>query len=186
MTLRNKINLSIIVFLLLSFLLILFLIFPLFNDIKKNSQELISQKQKITILENELKNIEEFKKDYQKIKLSLEKVETLFTNSDVPIDFITFLEKNARDCGISIKIIPASLIRTNEDPWPVIGFTINAAGPFSNFLRFLEKLESGPYLNELLSLNIRRLSEGELNLKDFEMFSLGDIQASFLIKVFAK
>jgi len=170
----------------LGFLLILFLIFPLFGDIKKNSQELISQKKKITILENEIRNIEEFKKDYQKIKPNLEKVETFFANSDVPIDFITFLEKNARDCGISIKIIPASLIRTSEDSWPVIGFTINAAGPFSNFLRFLEKLESGPHLSELLSLNIRGLTEGELKLKDFEMFSLGDVQAGFLVKVFTK
>ncbi len=80
MTLRNKINLSIVVFLLLSLLLILFLIFPLFSDIKKNSQELISQKKKIAILENEIRNIEEFKKDYQTIKQSLERIETFFTN----------------------------------------------------------------------------------------------------------
>jgi hypothetical protein len=186
MTTKNKINLSIVVFLLLSLLLILFLISPLFSDIKKNSQELISQKKKIAILENEIRNVEEFKKDYQKIKPNLEEIETFFTNSEAPINFITFLENNSQDCGISIKIIPASLIRASEDPWPAIGFTINTAGPFSNFLRFLEKLESSPYLIEVLNLNIRGLTEGELKLKDFEMFSLGGVQASFLVKVFTK
>jgi len=186
MSLKNKINLSIIIFFFLDLLFIVFLIFPLFRDIKTISQELISQKKELAILENEIKNIEEFEKDYQKIKPSLEKVETFFTNSDVPIGFITFLEKNAKDNGLPIKIIPASLFKTSEDAWPIIGFTINVAGPSSSFLRFLEKLEAGPYLTQLLNLNIRRLTEGELKLKDFEMFSLGDVQASFLVKVFTK
>ena len=186
MTIKNKINLSLIFFLILAIFLLAFLIYPLLKDIKNNSKEMISQKKEVLSLENKIKDIEEFRKNYAKIRPNLEKIETLFTNSEAPIDFISFLEKTSQDCRVSIQIVPAAITRVSEEPWPSLSFSITLTGSFPNFLRFLEKLESGPYLTEIQNLSIKRLQDTELKSKEFESLSLGDIQASFLIKVFTK
>ena len=185
MNIKNKINLSLIFFLFLSIFFVAFLVYPLLKDIKNNSKEIISQKKEVLSLENKIKDIEEFRKNYAKIRPNLEKIETLFTNSEAPIDFISFLEKTSQDCRVSIQIVPAAITRS-EEPWPSLSFSITSAGSFPNFLRFLEKLESGPYLTEIQNLSIKRLQDTELKSKEFENLSLGDIQASFLIKVFTK
>ena len=186
MNIKNKINLSLIFFLILAIFLLAFLIYPLLEDIKNNSKEMISQKKEVLSLENKIKDIEEFRKSYAKIKPNLEQIETLFTNSEAPIDFISFLEKTSQDCQVSIKIAPAAITKEGEAPWPSLSFSITSLGSFPNFLRFLEKLESGPYLTEIQNLSIKRLLDPELKSKEgFENLSVGDIQANFLIKVFA-
>ena len=186
MTIKNKINLSLIFFLILAIFLLAFLIYPLLEDIKNYSKEIISQKKEVLSLENKIKDTEEFRKNYAKIKPNLEKIETLFTNSEAPIDFISFLEKTSQDCHLTIKIVPAAITKKTEEPWASLGFSITLAGSFPNFLRFLEKLESAPFLTEIQNLSIKRLQDTELKLKEFENLSLGDIQASFLIRVFTK
>ena len=186
MTIKNKINLSLIFFLILAIFLLAFLIYPLLKDIKNYSNEIISQKKEVSSLENKIEDLEEFRKNYAKIKPNLEKIETLLTNSEAPIDFISFLEKTSRDCHLTIKIVPAAITKKTEESWASLSFSIILTGSFPNFLRFLEKLESGPYLIEIQNLSIKRLPETELKSKEFENLSLGDIQASFLIKVFTK
>lgn len=186
MTLRNKINLSLVIFLILSILLIVFLIYPLFKDIENNSRELILKKQETAVLEDRIKNIEEFRENYRQINPNLEKIVTLFVDSRIPIEFIDFLEKNSRDCQISIKLSPSSATKVAKDPWSSINFQINAAGSFSNFLKFIEKLESSKYLIEIKNLNISHLTEAELRSIEFEDFSIRDIKANFILKVYAK
>ena len=186
MNIKNKINLSLIFFLFLSIFFVAFLVYPLLKDIKNYSNEIISQKKEVSSLENKIEDIEEFRKNYAKIKPNLEKIETLFTNPEAPIDFISFLEKTSQDCQISIKIVPAAITKKTEESRAPLSFSITSAGSFPNFLRFLEKLESGPYLTEIQNLSIKRLQDTELKSKEFESLSLGDIQASFLIKVFTK
>ena len=186
MTLRKKINLSLIIFTLLFIFSIIFLISPLYKDIKNNSQELISKKQEMAVLEAKIKNIEEFKKNYREINPNLEKIATLFVESAVPIEFIDFLEKTSRDCQTSIKISPSLVVKIPKDPWPSIAFQITSVGSFPNFLKFLEKLESSKYLIEIQNLNISRLTEAELKLKEFEKFSLGDVKTIFSLKVYTK
>jgi len=186
MNIKNKINLSLIFFLILAIFLIAFLIYPLLEDIKNNSKEIISQKKEIKVLENKIRDTEEFRKNYAEIKPNLEKIETLFTNSEAPIDFISFLEKTSQACHLTIKIVPSAITKKTEEPWPSLSFSITLTGSFPNFLRFLERLETGPYLTEIQNLSIKRLLETELKLKEFENLSLGDIQASFLIRAFTK
>jgi hypothetical protein len=186
MTLRNKINLSLIFFLILAIFWIAFLIYPLLRDVKNYSNEIISQKKEQLSLENKIKDIEEFRKNYAKIKPNLEKIESLFANSEAPIDFISFLEKTSQDCHLTIKIAPVAITKKTKEPWPSLGFSITSAGSFPNFLRFLEKLESGLFLTEIQNLSIKRLLDTELKSKEFENLSVGDIQANFLIKVFAR
>ena len=185
MIFKNKTNLSLIIFFLLGVFLSIFLIYPLYKDIQNSSQELISQKQKLLFLEDKIKNIEGFKKNYREIKENLEKIKSLLIKSEAPISFISFLEKSYQDCQISIKISPSSFRKEKKDNWPSITFQISSICPPSNFFKFIEKIESGPFLVEINNLNIARLTEINLRSKECQECSLGDIKVSLSVKAFA-
>jgi len=186
MTLTKKIYLSLATFNILSLGLIFFLIYPLFIEIKKNSKDLISQKQTIQALEAKIENLEKFKILYQDLKPDLEKINTLFVDPEVPIEFISFLEKTSADCEVLIKISSAPAKKTKTDPWPSINFQIFTFSSFPNFLKFLEKLENSPYLIEISNLSIQRITEADLKLKKDERLALGDVKSTFTIKVYTK
>lgn len=173
MTVIKKIYLASFLFFLLVILLIVFLIYPLFKEIKKNSEELILEKNKIIFLAKERENLKKMGEIFKTYKSDLEKIENLFIDPEVPIEFISFLEKISRDSGALIKISPTPLKKFEKDPWPSIIFLIDLKSSFPNFLKFLEKLESSIYLVEIQNLNISRLTEG-------------DIKANFSIKVFTQ
>ena len=186
MSFKRKIYISIIIFSGLSILLTVFLIYPLFSEIEKSSQNFLSQKQKLLALEKKVENLEKFKKILPEISTDLKKIDNLFVDPKVPIDFISFLEKTSQDFQLSLKISPGLPLKIEKDPWPSIGFQLSLAGSFSNFTKFLEKLESGPYLIEIQNLTISRLSETELKSKEFENFLPGDVKANLSIKVYTK
>ena len=74
MTLKTKINLSIVAFIILTIFIIVFLIPHLFSEIKKSSRELISQKEKLAEFQAMTEDLEKFKSDYPEIKENLEKI----------------------------------------------------------------------------------------------------------------
>jgi len=185
MDLKKKIYSSLGIFLAISIVLIVFLISPIYKDIKNNSQELIFEKQNIATLESKIESLEEFKKNYAEIKPNLEKIETLFADQKTPVEFISFLENTSKDCQISINISPVSF-QSEENLWPSITFQISSTGYFLNFLKFLEKLESSKYLIKIQNLTIVSLAETEQKPKETEATSLSYVRANFLISVYAK
>ena len=190
MTPRNKINLSLIIFSILSICLIVFIIYSLFDGIKKNSESLISQKAASVSFGAKIKELEEFQTVYQDLKPNLEKIDALFIDSKVPVEFINFLETTSQEYQNLIKISPGLPLKTERDPWLSIVFQITSTGSFPNFLRFLAKIETSPYLIEVQNLNVKRLTEKALMSKapnqGLAEGSLGDVEATLLIKVYAK
>jgi len=173
-------------FLALSILLIVFVISPLFLEIKKISQDFLAQKQTLAALEKKAENLEKFRMLFPEIAPTLEKIDNLFIDQKVPVDFIRFLEKTSQDSGLSLKILPGLVPRIEKDPWPSVSFHLSLAGSFPNLSKFLEKLESAFYLVEIQNLTITRLSETELKSEEFKQFSLGDVKAVLLIKAYTK
>ncbi len=159
---QNKITISLIIFFFSVILLIIFVIYPLFGEIKENSKELILQKKNMTTLQLKIENLENFKSLYEKYRPSLEKIDNLFVDPEVPIEFIAFLEKTAEETQIEIKISPVSLKKSTDDLWSFIAFQITSNSSFPNFLKFLEKLETSPYLVRIQNLSIHRLTEKEI------------------------
>ena len=186
MTLKNKINLSLAIFIMLNIILIYFVIYPLFKEIKINSEDLISKKQSSATLERKVENLKQFQTLWFEIQPNLEKIDKLFIDPEVPVEFISFLEETASDCGLLVEIFPAPTLKTTGDPWPSIFFQISSTASFSKFFKFLEKLETSPYLIEIQNLNVRRLTEKDLEQKAFEKFSLGDTINTLLMKVYTK
>jgi len=186
MNLKKKVNLSLIILAFLGIILIAFVIYPLFSGIKKNSEELVSQRKNLASFEANVKNLEKFKTLYQEIEPNLEKIDTLFINPEAPVEFISFLETTAQDSQIPIKISSALDSKTEEGLWPSLVFKITSISSFPKFLKFLEKLETSPYLIEIRNLNISELDEVEIRSEEFEAFSLEDVKSTLSIKVFTK
>lgn len=160
MTAQKKFNLSVIIFVVFGLLLIVFGIFPALARIKKNSQELILQREKFVSLGATMGNLDEFKKDYSEMEPDFKKIDALFVNSQIPLDFIGFLEDIARESQTAIKISPLSSGASEREKWLFLDFQIISTGSFPNFLRFLGALENGPYLIEIQNLKITKTEEG--------------------------
>ena len=159
----KKIYLLIAIFLGINILLCVFIIFFFLKPIKDSSQSFLEAREKLSFLTSQAKDFEKIKNFYTKHKSDFEKIDNAFINPDAPIDFINFLEKNAQDCQLQLKI--NSLIReqTKEGAMPGLFFQININGLFSNLLRFINRIEKGQYLVEITDFNIQFFRQDDSN-----------------------
>ena len=180
MNLKTKIRISIFLFLIFCGFSI-FLLKNLFSEIKNISNEITLKRGEILLLEEKEKNARFFSDFFQRERENFEKVDLLFIDPKFPVKFIEFLERESENLNLSLEISPLPpLIKAEKDPWPSIGFRLSLSGSFSNFLKFLEKLESAFYLIETQNLRISRVEKAEKELK------VGQIKAEISIKVFTK
>jgi len=180
----SKKRIILIIFFLVSFLVVVFLIIlPLIKEIKIKSEEFLQEKQVLTQLKIKTENLKKAQTLYTEYQSKFEKIKSLFIDPREPINFVEFLERESNNSNLSIgmSINPAKEIK--GDPWPSMNFQLTLKGTFPNFLEFLEKLESAPYLIEFQNLNIRKLSEKE---SQEEGISEGGIVATLLLKVYTK
>jgi len=163
-------------------LLVIFLI----KDIQRNSQEFLLERKTLTLMEREFQEFENFERNSAFYQSNLEKLDKLFLNPEVPIDFVQFLEKESENIGLLIKISPSIITSRESDPWESIGFQILLTGSFPNCLKFLEKLQISPWLLEIQMTEVKRITEKELQLEELKDFSLGDVFFSIILKVYTK
>lgn len=186
MILRNKSNLSLVIFSILIIGFIVFLIYPLFEGIKNNSEDLTSKKQKILSLKAKIEDLKKFQSLWREIEPSFKKIDQSFIDPKVPVEFISFLEMTARDCAVDIEISSALPSKAEEDPWPSLFFQISSTSSFPKFLKFLAKMETSPYLIEIQNLNGRSLTEKKLDSEGLEKFSLIDVKITLSIKAYTR
>jgi len=155
----NKIHFLISFFIILFILLVVFIVYPLFKDIKATSQELLSQKEKLILLEATVSNLEEFRILHQDLDEILDKIDGLLINQEVPVEFIGFLEKTSGECSVDSKISLGGAGKSEKYFWTPVNFQITIKGSSSNFLKFLEKLENSPYLINVQKLTLNRNDE---------------------------
>ncbi|MFH1181262.1 MAG: hypothetical protein V1705_02630 [bacterium] len=172
MTLKAKINLSLAVFVVLGSGISLFLTYPTFKAIRNNSSQIVSQKQAALLLSSRLADLEDLKKRNREIGPNFKKTSELFVQSELPVDFIRFLEKISGQAGLKIKISPEGLV--SKDPL-ISGFQIALDGHFPEFLSFFDKMEASEYLIEVRGLNVSRVP-----------FSENDIKVGLSIRVYSK
>ena len=169
---KNKIKFSILIFIILFVLTISFIIYPLFKNIVFQSEELVSQKERIVVLESTVSNLEKFQNIYQNLDEILIKIDNLLIDSEVPVEFISFLEETSAECSVISEISPGTIQKIENDFWPAINFKLDIIASSSNFLKFMEKLENSPYLVSIQKLTMSRAGEG--------------VKTNLLIKVYSK
>ncbi len=98
-----------------------------------------------------------------------------------------FLEDNAAKSQVDITVSSAVSQKSESSPWPNISFQVSITGSFPNCLKFLEKLEIGPYVIEILNLNVSRPTETESRLGlESGIFSTTKVKMIILVKAFTK
>jgi len=157
--------------------LIIFALYPLLKNIKKNSEEFISVKKELILTQRKTAIIEENKETYRNMEPDLKKMDGLFVDPEIPIDLIRFWEKTAVDSKALINISLFSLAAAETEPWGVTGFQIRIESAYADFLKFLDKIENGPYLVKVQNLMIKKLIDEPAS---------SDINVTLSVKVFSK
>ena len=164
--------------------LVVLVVVPIVQAIENDARELCEKKKAQNTLYEERETLKEFKDIYNKVEPDLEKIDQMVVDSEVPIDFIDFLERTAIDSNIFIEISSVNKKIEKEDKQLYAVFQMEAMGSFSDFMVFLEKLENANYLIEVDGLTINRM--GEESTERVVDFSPDDISAKISLKVFAK
>ncbi|MDP2910550.1 MAG: hypothetical protein Q8N58_02070 [bacterium] len=175
----------------LAMALILFFIFVFFflKGIKQTSADLVNIKKELFLFQTKLSGEEDVNENYQKIEPDLTRIENSFVNPEVPVDLIKFWEQTASNSGIYINIVPISSSADDKDKkyaWGFMNFRLSLFGSFEDLLRFLEKIEAGPYLIEIKDLSIQKLNSSDLVSKEYPSLSVNDVKAILTLKVFTE
>jgi len=118
--------------------------------------------------------VAEFLKFSQKHKEDFGVIENIFVDGETPIGFIRFIEKIAATSNLTVKITPGTQKKQKGVPWPVMDFQLASSANYPEFLRFLEKLENGPYLLSVQNTSLirDRIPQDEENTAQDVRFTL--------------
>jgi hypothetical protein len=134
-------------FLMVALILIFLFALPLFNEIEKYSQNITNKNSELSFFEKDAIQSKEFEKDRASLNLDINKIDNSFAKVQAPIDLIKFWEETARACKLFIEISPTS--QKSLPSVKEIGFNLQIQGIFPDILRFIEKIENGPYLIQI-------------------------------------
>lgn len=121
--------------------------------------------------------------DYLENKEDLDKLGDVFLNQDKTVDFITGLEKIARQTGNIFEIKSASEIDNGRT---YLNFHISVLGDFNGFIKFLAGLESSPYLIEIEDISIKKLTSSDFIKKANFNLQEGDLESILSIKIYTE
>ncbi|MFH1575359.1 MAG: type 4a pilus biogenesis protein PilO [Candidatus Nealsonbacteria bacterium] len=169
-------NIPLIALGIIAMLLIGCAICPLFFSIKQNSETFLSQKRTLVELEKKSNDLKIFQSTYETYDANIKKMNQLLVDREEPIEFIEFLEGEAGNSKLTIDLTPLTLKAIEEDFWPSMSFRVDMAGSFQNFLKFLDKVESSPYLIALSGFSLNKPQQN----------TNGDITISFQMKVYTR
>ncbi|MDD5146723.1 MAG: hypothetical protein PHN39_03230, partial [Candidatus Pacebacteria bacterium] len=116
----------------------------------------IFQKATLKLLQDQIITLENFQKSYDLYAQQFQKLTHGFVDSEVPIDFIKYLEDMAERDNLEIIIAPLGFNYDSKkkDALPILDFQANVSGTLSNCFRFLERLENSPWFLEIKQVNL--------------------------------
>lgn len=152
----QKVIIAISVFLVGILLFAVFAVLPLLRGIRVDSKNLEAQYievLKATLAEREVADFQRF---FEEEAANFGRIDGLFADAETPIGFIEFLEGIAASSNLELKIAPGNPRKEKGVPWPVMDFQLVSSASYPELLRFLEKLENGPYLLEVRNASVTR------------------------------
>lgn len=182
---KDSIILASLIFLIILVALIYFMVQEVYKitqtieEIKKVSLQRHVQMLKVESF-GQKSNYQVFKEQIDFIKSTL--FENLFIDPEVPIDFVTFVEKEAQNFGLEMKLSPyrfqttASLKKKKKEAknlWNFVGYQIKISSiNFQNLYRFLKRLENSKWLLEMHYCEIKPKDQ--------------NLEATIILKVYAQ
>jgi hypothetical protein len=153
----GKKNILFTTFVLIIFVLLIFTIWFIFLKIREESNNLFEEKNRIIILEEQNKEIENFKPEYDNYLLNFKEIEEMFVDPKNPLSFIEFLEKTSFSANVNLEISPLSF--STEGALKYVTVKLSVKGDFNDLLNFLENMENGNYLISIDNLIISNYEE---------------------------
>jgi len=106
LTTKTQIKLSILLFLGLTCLIVIFVYRPLFLNLKNNSENLTKKAKDFFQVEKEIKSVESFKEITQEKATVFSFLDDSFLNFSAPVEFFEFLEGLVRQDNLLVDISP--------------------------------------------------------------------------------
>lgn len=169
------------IFLTIFILFALLIIRPMFENIKKSSEELLATENELVAITEKSRQLAVWKKEQPSLGPELEKVKNIFVDAEMPVEFAEFLEKTTKECNLALKVSLANTKEGKEAGIFFLDFKVSTKGTFPDGLKFLDKLENAPYLVDISSLNIIKGGK-EQTISDY---LTSETEFNFSLKVFA-
>ncbi len=133
-------------------------VYWLFSTVEISAQEIMSDKAKEILAQQQMKELDAFAKTYDARKPELDSLDQVFVDGKNPIEFIQFLETVAAASGtrLTINLLPANDAAAGAN---IVAMQIVAKGQFLGVLEFLEKVEYGPYLVSAKTVTVKKVAK---------------------------
>lgn len=155
LNLKNKIIISILIFIIALAALIWFIVLPTVGDIKKMGDDIEAQRvdlEKKYIKGQSLKKLSE---NLKIIEPQLNKLDQIFINSNRELEFITKLEEIANANAVTQKInLGAASKDTGGSDYQIMPLQLFTQGTFGGQINYLKKLESLNYYINIKSIEL--------------------------------
>lgn len=183
---ERKISITLLGIVLVVFVLVFFVIKPLFIQIKHQSTK---YQEKFLLFERREELESYFKKLEADVKIVQEKspiLKGMLLDPAKAVNFVVRLEEIATQTNNRQKLsIPAS--KEKKEKYPFQEFNVTLEGSFSNLIRYLVRLENMKWLTSIDSLSISRTREKSRLREELpEGILPGDIKTNLGLKVFTK
>lgn len=188
---KRKIQISVIAFIFVLVLVALFIFRPFLVKIKDNGEILSAQKASLLFLEKQIKNVQDFQKQFLADNGDLKNLDSSFLNYAAPIEFFEFLEQEALDANVLLDVSPLLDKPQDKDQKEktkikTMIFEVVIAGDFPDCLRFLKQIERGPFLSQVTGVSIEKLDKNTDKFKQFEGLLPGQVISNVHLEVLAK
>lgn len=155
MILLNKISLAFIFWSCLCAVIVVLFVIPSISGIYSVGLDITSQREIIAANAARASDLEKFKFFLKREQNNLLKTEKLFVDSQVPLDFIGFLESAAVAAGVNLEISPNTVIENaKKNSWLFLSFRLALSGDFNAIEKFIKAVESGDYLVNVSNVTI--------------------------------
>ncbi|MDD4989798.1 MAG: hypothetical protein PHW31_00610 [Candidatus Pacebacteria bacterium] len=182
---KQKIKIYFATFFLAALLLVFLGLAPLLSGLLKTSRELAAQKDTLALIEGQIAALEEFQKNNSAYQTNVQKIGAGFVSEEAPIEFIEFLESEARKQSLDIIVSSVKEASEKNSLRVTTIFQIAVGGPFPKCLTFLKRLEESPWLIKIDQANINRVEENNKPLS-FKNLKEGDVVLNLSFKTFSR
>ena|SRR3989344_6710009 len=153
-----------------------------FGMVKTESGKLTSQKVELIQIQEKRTKIFEASQEYERIKESIEKLNSSILLENEELKFIVFIESISKQNRVNYDLNISNTTDSN------IVFQVNAAGAFNDMLSFIKQIENSPYYANIenISMTKAKSSVGGAEFKGKLNYPLGpnDVKTSLIIKVY--
>ena len=153
----------IVIFFSLSFFLIIFLIFPKYQNLNSLKKEIFEKEDELSSQEKYFETLQETSEELKKYEDSLSKVDTALPQNPSLPELLNFIQKTSSQSGLSLKGISPAVTSPLEGEIKETRINFLLVGSYPDFKNFLSILEKSARLIDIENFSFSSLKEGPFN-----------------------